>query len=425
MRLALVSSLLVLSLVSPAAAGVLTVGPSGQMFTSPQAAVDAAVDGDVVLVYPGSYFAFTIDGKALAVVAGGNVTVRPPVVIRNLSASQNVTLSGFGISTVFYDPGASGIEITNCAGLVRVQRSTALSVRQFPGVRVSNSANVCFSRCGILGAPGQYNDTIPLGPAVGLVVENSTVALYATDVFGGNGISGRYAGLGSLQLPTFDAADALLAGPGAQIFASGGELRGGSGGTGASGSCSPVQFPGGVGSDGATALVLDPTAHVDLHDVLVTAGGAGAGGPGVGACSMPAGAPGLAGTTFGGAVANVNVIAGQHRGISSLAFVREQQSITLNFIGTPGDFVSLVWAPQPQQFFYAPLHGVVTYGGSARRSPMGMIPGSGTLSVALPIAELGPGVQAQKRYLQAVFRDASNDSTLSDPLMLLLLDSAF
>lgn len=78
MRLALVSSLLVLSLVSPAAAGVLTVGPSGQMFTSPQAAVDAAVDGDVVLVHPGSYFAFTVDGKALAVVAGGNVTVRPP-----------------------------------------------------------------------------------------------------------------------------------------------------------------------------------------------------------------------------------------------------------------------------------------------------------------------------------------------------------
>ena len=69
-------------------------------FATVQEAVDAATDGDIVLVRPGLYPSFTIDGKSLRVVGLEEGGHRPyiqnlvfdEVVITALTAGQEVTL---------------------------------------------------------------------------------------------------------------------------------------------------------------------------------------------------------------------------------------------------------------------------------------------------------------------------------------------
>src|SRR5688572_1658513 len=53
-------------------------------FTSIQAAIDAAVDGDVLLVGAGTYPGFTVDGKGLVLLAPSSALVTSAVVIANL-----------------------------------------------------------------------------------------------------------------------------------------------------------------------------------------------------------------------------------------------------------------------------------------------------------------------------------------------------
>ena len=63
------------SLVSTSHAGVITVGPTGA-HTAIQPAVDAALDGDTILVAPGTYAPFTVDGKRLQILTSSTtVTV--------------------------------------------------------------------------------------------------------------------------------------------------------------------------------------------------------------------------------------------------------------------------------------------------------------------------------------------------------------
>ena len=424
MKLVLAPFALVVSLAAPAFASVLTVGPSGQMFTTPQAAVSAAVDGDVILIRSGAYFSFTIDGKALTIVGTPSMTIRPPLRVRNVAASQTVTISAVNFTAIAADPAQPGIAIENCAGRVRVQDCSIPSIDTEPAARVVDSAQVSFARCALLGASGFYNDFDPVGPGAGIEVVNSAVALYATSVRGGDGVTGTYGQLGTIQRPASDAADGCIAGVNAQVFVSGSDLRGGRGGHGAGASCNPIPFAGGDSGDGGDALAVDATAHVDVLDVVLTAGIAGSPGAGQGSCA-PAGNSGLPGATIAGATANVSTWNGLHRGMRGSTTVRELQSATFTFTGTPGDTVLLVWSAQPRHELYAPFLGVITYGTQVRRIPMGVIPGSGTLTSTLPIPDLGAGVEAQKRCLQAVFRDASNQVTLSDPLTLVLLDAAF
>src|SRR6185436_13760735 len=81
---------------APAFANVLKVATTGAPFTQIQSAVNAASDGDVILISPGSYGAVTIDGKSLTLVKQGtaNVTIMGTTTVKNLTASKRVILSG-------------------------------------------------------------------------------------------------------------------------------------------------------------------------------------------------------------------------------------------------------------------------------------------------------------------------------------------
>src|SRR6185436_17455407 len=79
-----------------ASASVLTVGGASPAYADIQAAVTAAVDGDVVLVRGGGYNAFTIDGKGISILAdtGATVTIFGPALVRNIPAGKTVVIAG-------------------------------------------------------------------------------------------------------------------------------------------------------------------------------------------------------------------------------------------------------------------------------------------------------------------------------------------
>ncbi len=81
-------------------AGVLVVAPSGAPFTTIQTAVDAAVDGDVVLVKPGTYGGFTLNSKSLALVSdpAGAAHIAGATLIANVGVGRITSLSSFAVS---------------------------------------------------------------------------------------------------------------------------------------------------------------------------------------------------------------------------------------------------------------------------------------------------------------------------------------
>jgi hypothetical protein len=78
---------LLLGLLGLARADVLTVGPTA-VFAEVQTAVDAAADGDTILVARGNYASFSIVDKAVTVVAdtGADVFVDGPLAVAQLAA---------------------------------------------------------------------------------------------------------------------------------------------------------------------------------------------------------------------------------------------------------------------------------------------------------------------------------------------------
>ncbi len=101
------------------------VGPT-RAFTQISAALVPATTGDVILVDPGTYQPFDVNGEGVAIVGnGGTYTIAsvantPEIRVRNLAANVNVTILDAEIS--YNDQGAPAIRIENNAGAVRLGR---------------------------------------------------------------------------------------------------------------------------------------------------------------------------------------------------------------------------------------------------------------------------------------------------------------
>ena len=183
----------------PSYAGVWVVDQNGVAdFTNIQQAVDAALDGDTILVnrpLADQWIqGFTVDGKGLTIVALN--AERLPIKateVRNLAPHQAFVFSGFRVAPEWAygihggaDPGAVGVLLADNAGSVRLQNCEIVGTHGWSGgllgshaVEVVASQDVTLVDCGAVGGGGKQP---PYPGGSGVHTTNSLVGAVPIDV---------------------------------------------------------------------------------------------------------------------------------------------------------------------------------------------------------------------------------------------------
>jgi hypothetical protein len=375
-------------------------------FTSLQAAIDAAGEGDLLLVAKGSYLTGTIDGKSLSIVAmpDSDDKVTRAIVVRNLAAHQVVLLSNLEVQGT----DAAGLTLQDNLGHVRVQGGYIIGGRSgswpnmlgHPGVRITNCQRVVVEGVWIEGGtPGLLSGYQPKPGAHGVEATNSSLALFDSTVTGGNG--------SEECVPTGGKGGNGLHITGWGAFVSGTTLRGGRGGGGDYIGCNG----GGIGGD---ALDLTST-QVQLlgASLLPGAGGWNSCGP-----NAP---PGLSIDNHGGIVTN---LPGTPRVLEGPRLASDEAALAVTIRGVPGDRVWLMSAYTPAHLFLPGL-GIWT----VKRptfvplAPLGTIPANGSLAANVPVHALPAGATQGTLFAQALVIDAAGKGFLSSALHVGVVDA--
>lgn len=406
-------------LATTATADVLVVAPTGAPYTTVQAAINAAVDGDTVLVKAGVYPGFTVTAKSLSIVSDpeGAARIESWIIIQNVGVGRRVCLSGFELRST----SQGTLRVSDCAGALRLEGLRTVAPTTYPSdavaLRLTNCADVAVLRCDLRGAD---QEALATSPGAGLVATDSRCALYDSQVTGGKGTDGfLYQSLVFRADP--GAAGCQILGT-STLFASGSTLTGGAGGTGMDGYCLFGAWPGRPGANGGAGLVVESSANVWLLDTATVGGVRGEGGAGTEQCGAPPGSPGLPGVGVDG---TATVLPGTRRVLACATHVREFAPFTLTLRGEPGDLVWVNGGFTSQWTLDLPFGGVRLVGAGSRRAFLGTVSGDGTLSVPVQFGEMGSGIAAQTRFLQAFFRDASGVSHHGSAQVVHVLDAAF
>lgn len=149
------------ALASVVAADLWTVGPagSGAQFSEIQAAIDAARDGDVILVRAGGYRQIVVD-KPLRILGDGADAVRIGgngfgVRIRDIGQGEELVLSGMTVRAVLSQLSLPTIALDDCPGTVVLQGIVAPASSFTVGVQAVNCARAFLLDCDITGGvPG-------------------------------------------------------------------------------------------------------------------------------------------------------------------------------------------------------------------------------------------------------------------------------
>ena len=386
--------------------------PQLDPFTSIQAAVDAATDGDTLLVGSGEYGPFAIDGKSVSIVAmpGAIVEVLGTIEVRNLPATGRVLISGLASTgDVKWPTSKVGLRVAANDGHVRLQSCIFRGGEGFEdnddsgsgghGARVANSPQVVFTDCQLLGGGGygQGSNWVnsPAGDGGDGLSCGAKVALYGCLAVGGKGgDTGSWGGDGG-------SGSSLAAGI---LFASGCTFQGGDGGF-------ADDFILALGGDGGHGLaVLGGTARL-----LDNQYGGGSGGQSL----IVPGVPGVGLFNGGGAI---DSYPGTARELTAGGLHVEQTSAMIVVRGVPGDWVYLAWSPHPDFAFSPKLLGtrLVPFPFLTRTTAQGVIDASGTLLLQVPLPRVSePDICM---YLQGLIVDSGGQHVLGSPLHMVLLD---
>src|SRR5437016_4501091 len=149
MRVTFLSTLFALAIMAPLAraqGNVIVVANAG--YFDLQHAIDAAVDGDTIIVRNGTFGDCVISGKGLSIIADPELSAT----VHSFQVSA-LPAGGVAILAGFHVPGF-GVRVDNCAGRVRLiglycSSSTALSGTA--GLSVDTSNDVAAVRCTLHG----------------------------------------------------------------------------------------------------------------------------------------------------------------------------------------------------------------------------------------------------------------------------------
>jgi hypothetical protein len=396
-------------------ANVIVVDASGGGdYTQIQAAIDAASDGDVLLVRNGSYAAFIVDDKALAIVGdtSADVQVVGAASVRNLSASKTAVIEHLSATGAGSGNTVFGLYLSNDHGRIRVESCSftgaASSGNGQDAVRIDACADVALTST---NATGGSSATYPsscchyVGGA-GLRATGSTVTIYRSTLRGGSGagnsdVNGGSGGNGCSASAT-------------SLFASGSSFLGGDGGE--AGAPSLGESDGGDGGDGI-ALASSSTAIL-LQDIE-QGGAAGPHNP-----AYPTSLDGLAGHARTGA--GYTDLPGSQKRMHTVTPLRENEVFEMTFTGAPGEQVALIVANAADYTLKLSWKGVllVQHGHPMLSIPVGTIPLGGTLTVQCAAMDLG-GLPSRVLHLQPVFVDPQGNRTIGNPSSTVILSHLY
>jgi hypothetical protein len=430
------AGLALLATTSPAFAGqVIVVGPLPTQVANIQAAIEASVDGDVILVKSGTYTTFSVPNKSIAIVAdaGQVVNVVGAARVRNLTVDRKVLISGLNVigqltSNIVE---GNGFYATSCAGAIRVQNCTftgfdgtnsPCATVPRSGAEISNCADVSFVRCTLTGSGHMYlsspNPGLP--PASrdgnGLVATSSSVSVHETTARGGYGgllcngyFDGTDGGDGVRLQSTFVfGANSAFAGADGQSFLTGGQLG----------------AYGGYGGDAVVVLDATSSVHVIQSTLL---GGSGGYNFNCGLCgSCCSGDAGQAYTTTGPAL---DVLSSTAPTLSAANIGRESTALALTIHGVAGDRAALAISRDTQFVFDPLLQGVTLVGEpvpvATRFMILGTIPANGTLRTTLQLPAIPLTDPGRTLWLQLLTTSPSGASRVGSPLTVAVVDSSF
>lgn len=396
-------------------------------FTEIQAAIDASVDGDTLLVNPGIYAGFTVDQKAVWILATVDdaVTISDTVRIENLTSTQSVVLYGLSVE-VDWSPGSPAqvpaLDLSNNAGHVRARNCSFTGADGVhlpstfsnggPGASIASCLSVAFTECTFVGGDADTSCIEDLFEVVcnglfgrgghGVSTTLSISAFYDCTLTGGKGGEVAFegdAGTGGsgVDVPTF------------AIFASGSRFQGGVGGRDISGK-------GGTGGNGGDGVRVAPGARVFLLDNQYTSGAGG---------TSAFGIPGSAGAQIaGGGI--VNTLGGVRRLCSVSELVPAGGEIAVHLRGEPGDRVYLPMAILPHWQYAARKYGVwfIPPPPKFSHAPIAILPPSGTAIVNVHAPGILPTDSTRRVFAQPVFFSTQGQTVLGGPLHFTVVNCA-
>ncbi len=394
----------------------------GGGFTTIQAAVDAAVDGELVLVATGTYAGFTIDGKSLVVAAdaGASVLIQGGATLTNVSAIQTASLVGLEMEASDICPAESAlVSVVSCAGPVFLQDLNlrcegplfdVLFGADIDAVLVEASSSVCIVDS-ILN--GNASDSAFLNCNTvrrALVTIDSRVFVYGSNLIGGDGDFAYFTLFGSFPArPGHEG----LSQTGGSVFAVDSTIVGGDGGDGVDDTLGAGCFP---GSDGAAGLRLQAGHGQPVARLINTTVAAGLRGLDDG-CGT-----GIDGVDTEILAGSVNQIPGTGRPLTSTNVAPDQTTASVEIRGEPSEFawIGLSNAPSSPLVIAPTLTGIVS-----PQVPLldlfftGQLDGNGELDLQFFINDFGfPHLPV---YHQAYLWDGV-DFRASYPQLMLILD---
>ena len=194
----LISGLFLWTVLSSPAAADLTVGPpdSGADFSDLQAAIDAAVPGETLFVFPGQYRGGLLIDKSIDIIGAGpgatqleSVSSEPLFEVRGLAALDSVVLAGLGVLNGF-ESDALGMEVRNCQGPVTLADVAWAAPAQLVGLErllwIEDCSRVIIDRC-VFDA-GSLRPIAGATRIAGLEASGSSLYVNNTVLMGGIGI---------------------------------------------------------------------------------------------------------------------------------------------------------------------------------------------------------------------------------------------
>lgn len=382
---------------------VLTVGPTGQ-FDTIQAAVDAAAEGDIVLVqgppadtvaHPHGFHPFTrIANKSLTLVGdrqGGERRLRG-LSVEGLAEDQAVHVLGLELWTDLSTPAL--LEIVDCVGPVRLQQNTLTS--WVAPATVTRSRDVSFRDCDLV-ASGANRD--------GLLVQHSFVSLHGCQLTAASG--------DAFVLPPAAGGDGLRV-RSSVVFAEGSTFRGGQG---SDESCFvfgiSVDTPPGPGGSG---VVLESAVLRHRASSFFAGSGGEAGG-----CHPDAAAGLPIDQTFGRAVSYVGPV----RTLSVPHAPREDETFPVTLQGLPGELAFVIWSAAADQFWAPAVEAPLLLAQPLTLKFVGATDPTGAASFLTRYPELGAGVDGRVFHAQPLFLDGQGQLSLGGVHTTVALDRSF